>query len=75
MTKGELIDLVLTDDQKRNIDTALPQNFVDYCMNLLNIDPRRYYVWSYMEDNFIGKPLNLAELLVEKKGDSIVIPK
>ena len=75
MTKGELIDLVLTDDQKRNIDTALPQNFVDDCMNLLNIDPRKYYVWSYMENNIFGKPLNLAELLVEKKGDLIVIPK
>jgi hypothetical protein len=66
MTKGQLIDLVLTDDEKRSIDTALPQNFVDDCINLLNVDPRHYFVWSYMENSVMGKPLNLAELYVER---------
>lgn len=75
MTKRELIDLVLTDDEKRNIDTALPQQFVDDCQNLLNIDPRPYFVWSYMEDNLFGKPLNLAELLIHRKGNILIIPK
>ena len=75
MTKGELIDIVLTDDEKRNIDIALPQNFVDDCTNLLNIDPRRYYVWSYMSENLIGEPLNLAELLLERKQKQLVVLK
>lgn len=75
MTKGELIDKVLTDDEKRNIDTVLPQNFVDDCQNLLNIDPRKYYVWSYMSDKFMGEPLNLAELLIERCKNNMVILK
>jgi hypothetical protein len=75
MTKGELIDKVFTDEEKRNIDVALPQNFVDDCKNLLNIDARKYYVWSYMCDNFMGEPLNLAELLLERKKNNIVILK
>jgi hypothetical protein len=66
MTKGQLIDLVLADDEKRSIDTALPQNFVDDCINLLNVDPRGYFVWSYMENKIVGSPLNLAELYVER---------
>ena len=72
MTKGQLIDLVLTDDEKRNIDPALPQHFVEDCRNLLNIDATKHYVWSYMTDNLIGEPLNLAELLVERKGNNLV---
>lgn len=75
MTKGELIDMVLTDDEKRYIDTALPQNFVDDCENMLDIDPRKYYVWSYMSDKLMGEPLNLAELLVERSGYNIVVLK
>jgi hypothetical protein len=71
MTKSELIDMVLTDDEKRNIDTALPQNFVDDCINLLDIDPRKHFVWSYMTDKLLGEPLNLAELLVERQGKRI----
>ena len=75
MNKGELIDLVLTDDKKRNIDTALPQQFVDDCQNLLDIDPRPYFVWSYMEKSIVGSPLNLAELLIQRKDHVLVIPK
>ena len=75
MTRAELIDMVLTDDEKRNIDTALPQNFVDDCEKLLDIDARKYYVWSYMSDKLMGEPLNLAELLLERSGHNIVVLK
>lgn len=75
MTKGELIDLVLTDDEKRVIDVALPQNFVDDCMNLLGIDVRPFYVWMYPNGNVIGEPVNLAELLVSRFGNKLIIPK
>jgi hypothetical protein len=48
---------------------------VDDCENLLDIDPRKYYVWSYMSDKLLGEPLNLAELLIERSGHNIVVLK
>ena len=61
MTKGQLAGLVLTKEELTKIDFALPDMFVVDCKNLLNIDPKPFYVFSYMENKF-GKPVNLAEL-------------
>lgn len=67
MTKGDLIKTVLTEEEARNVDTALPHNFVVDCQNLLNIDARKFYVWAYWDDcKAFGKPVNLAELYVER---------
>jgi hypothetical protein len=66
MTKGEFAKIVLTNEELKSIDYALPQMFVDDCMNLLGINPRPYFVWSYIDDKTTGKPLNLAELYAER---------
>ena len=65
MTKEKLAKMVLTDEEIDNIDYALPQNYVDHCMNNLLPDPRPYQVWYYNEDR-IGSPINLAERFLEK---------
>jgi hypothetical protein len=64
MTKWELIDLILTDDEKRNIDIALPRSFVDGMITEYGYDVRQYCVWVY--NNMKGHPLNLAELYIER---------
>lgn len=62
MTKQELANLVLTEGERKNIDYALPQQFVDDIMNMLNIDPRPFFVWSYDNEAPLGgRPINLAE--------------
>lgn len=74
MTKGELAKLVLTEQELKNIDFALPLNFVEDCENLLAIDVRAYYVWSYIDTPIGGRPLNLAERYYEKfKGSEILL--
>lgn len=60
MTKMELAQLVLTPDELKNIDYALPEEFVQDSINLLNVDPRPLYVWCYANSTF-GYPLSLAE--------------
>lgn len=64
MTKQELTQLVLTEEELKNIDYALPQDWVNELMEN-RIDPRPYFVWDYNENKY-GQPLNLAERFVEK---------
>jgi hypothetical protein len=59
MTKYELAQLVLNEEELPYIDTTLPQLFVDDCINLLNIDPRPLTVWFNKKVG--GYPINLAE--------------
>lgn len=66
MTKGELAKLVLTEEELKLIDYSLPQEFVEDCNNLLGIGHIPYTVWSYIDNRIFGKPLNLAELYVER---------
>lgn len=62
MTKQELANLVLTEEERKNIDYALPQQFVNDIMNMLNIDPRPFFIWSYDNEAPLGgRPINLAE--------------
>ncbi len=60
MTKNDLAKLVLTADEYASMDIALPQNFVDDCKNLLDINVRPFYVWCY-NNNIGGFPINLTE--------------
>jgi len=59
MTKHELAHLVLTPEELRNFDYALPDSFIKDCQNL-NIDPRPFYVWCHLNSVF-GYPINLTE--------------
>lgn len=61
-----LAKLVLTKDELLHIDYRLPEFFIEDCENLLNIDPRNYYVWSFIDNRDAGRPLNLAELYVDQ---------
>jgi hypothetical protein len=65
MTKGELIDLVLTDDEKRNIDLNIEEDVVNDIQRVYHIDLQKYYAWSYI-DNVRPCLLNLAELYIER---------
>ena len=60
MTKNELAHLVLTPEELKHIDFALPDQFVKDCVNLLNIDPRPFCVWSH-QGSVGGEQINLAE--------------
>lgn len=59
MTKHELAHLVLTPEELKNMDYALPDPFVADCQNL-NIDPRPFFIWCHL-DSVFGYPINLAE--------------
>ena len=66
ITKGKLAWLLLTKEEQAQIDYALPQDYVDRCIEQGAPDPRRYTVWSYIKSGLGGEPLNLAELYVER---------
>lgn len=66
MTKVEFAKIVLTEEELKLIDYSLPQEFVEDCNNLLGIGHIPYTVWSYIDNRIFGKPLNLAELYVER---------
>ena len=70
MTKKNLAELVLTKEELRQIDYALPQNFVEDCKNLLNIDPRPFYVWSYLNEPIGGYPVSLADRFLQIYGST-----
>ena len=65
MTKEKLAKMVLTEEELKQIDYALPQPYVDHCNVLDMPDPRPYQVWMYT-DSIGGEPINLAERFVEK---------
>ncbi len=60
MIKHEIAQLVLTQEELKHIDYALPNSFVEDYKNLLNIDPQPFFVWCYVNSIF-GYPINLAE--------------
>lgn len=64
MTKYELCQLVLTPEELKSYDIALPYNFVQDCQNLLNVDPTPFTIWCY-KDSIGGYPINLAERFYE----------
>jgi hypothetical protein len=56
MTKGELAALVYP---SITFDTALPQDWVNRCMDL-EFDPRPCFVWGYPAGTVMGRPLPLT---------------
>lgn len=63
MTKGELMKAVYTEEERRNIDTAIPQEL------WAGID-----TWSHVmnyNDSVFGKLENMLEIAIER---NIVIP-
>jgi len=64
MNKGDLMKLVLTEDERKNVDTAIPLDWAN-AMRDRGIQPF-YYVWSYNENRIHGAPLNLCERFFEK---------
>jgi hypothetical protein len=56
MTKGELAALVYPNT---TFDTALPQQWVNRCMDL-GFDPRPCFVWGYPAGTVMGQPLPLT---------------
>lgn len=59
MTKGDLAKLVLTEEEQKHFDFALPQAFVDECIHM-GFDPRFTFIWDY-NHSINGEPLDLAE--------------
>lgn len=57
MTKGELAALVYP---TITYDTALPQNWVNRCIEL-GYDPRPCFVWGYHDKTVMGQPLPLTK--------------
>jgi hypothetical protein len=69
MNKEELAKLVLTEEEIKHIDYALPQNFLTDAENLLGLDYDEVlsaYVWSYNENMVMGAPLNLINKFFQK---------
>ena len=58
--------LVFTEDELRNVDSAIPQPWAD-SMRDHGIQPF-YYVWNYNEPTRMGAPVNLCERFYEKFG-------
>ena len=66
MNKYQLSQLILTEKELKNIDYALPQDYVNACNKEEVPDVRTYTVWSYV-NSILGEPLNLAELYIKRK--------
>lgn len=66
MTKKELAELILSPEELRFIDYALPQEYVDRTRDYNVPDVRYWSVWSYIDNRIFGQPLNLAELFIER---------
>lgn len=64
MNKGDLMKLLFTKEELRNIDTAYPQPWADK-MREMGVDPR-YFVWSYNEHRISGAPVDLAKMFLER---------
>lgn len=64
MNKGDLMKLVLTKDELRNVDSAIPLDWAN-AMRDRGIQPF-YYVWNYNENRIHGEPLNLCERFFTK---------
>lgn len=62
ITKSELAKQLLTEAEQRNIDYAIPIEWIR-SVQALGIDPS-FYVWSYNNKGCFGEPLNLAERLL-----------
>jgi hypothetical protein len=72
MNKGELCAYVGKDwtaDSRTAYDYALPQDWVDTARKVLPELATQYYVWLYEPGNIAGRPVHLAEGLVDMVSD------
>ena len=63
MTKGKLLEILFTEDERRSIDTAVP---VAWANNMRDHELRPYYFVMNYNNNSLGELVNLAELFMDK---------
>ena len=64
MNKGDLMKLIFTEDELKNVDSAIPQPWADK-MREMGVQPR-YFAWSYNENRIGGAPVDLAAAFLER---------
>ena len=69
MNKGQLMKLVYSEEELRNIDAGLP---IEYWKGPNKLDNTYWYVMNYNEPNRMGK---LEDMRVIAKERNIVIPE
>lgn len=65
LSKGDLMSIVYTEDERRKVDSAYPQEYADRLRELNPNFRGEFMVYDYNDSNF-GKLENVAELLVNK---------
>lgn len=75
MTKGDLMKLVFTEEELRNVDSAIPLEWADR-MREMGLQPK-YICWSYNVNRIFGAPIDLAAAFLEKltRKPEVLVPK
>lgn len=67
MNKQQLMDAVLTEEERKCVDTAYPQEWADKVRDL-GLNPE-HIVWCYAKSRIFGEPIDLAHRFLQKYQD------
>jgi hypothetical protein len=67
--KGEIMNLVYAEEERRKIDSALPQDYVNRIQEILPSFDTFFHVFNYNEPHTFGAMDNILEAMHHKMSD------